>query len=94
MKKIIIDIVFILIIISIFNLIISNQLEKNILDYKEYVVRSGDTIWSIAMDLVDNNRKIYIKSIINDIKTLNSLNDVLIYEGQEILLPVIFFIII
>ena len=41
MKKIIIDIVFILIIISIFNLIISNQLEKNILDYKEYVVRSG-----------------------------------------------------
>ena len=88
MKKIIIDIVFILIIISIFNLIISNQLEKNILDYKEYVVRSGDTIWSIAMDLVDNNRKIDIKSIINDIKTLNSLNDVLIYEGQEILLPV------
>lgn len=86
--KIIMDIVFILIIISIFNLIISNQLEKNILDYKEYVVRSGDTIWSIAMDLVDNNRKIYIKSIINDIKTLNSLNDVLIYEGQEILLPV------
>ena len=88
MKKIIIDIVFILIIISIFNLIISNQLEKNILDYKEYVVRSGDTIWSIAMDFGDNNRKIYIKSIINDIKTLNSLNDVLIYEGQEILLPV------
>lgn len=88
MKKIIIDIVFILIIISIFNLIISNQFEKNTLDYKEYVVRSGDTIWSIAMDLVDNNRKIYIKSIINDIKTLNSLNDVLIYEGQEILLPV------
>ena len=88
MKKIIIDIVFILIIISIFNLIISNQLEKNILDYKEYVVKYGDTIWSIEMDLVDNNRKIYIKSIINDIKTLNSLNDVLIYEGQEILLPV------
>ena len=88
MKKIIIDIVFILIIIRIFNLIISNQFEKNTLDYKEYVVRSGDTIWSIAMDLVDNNRKIYIKSIINDIKTLNSLNDVLIYEGQEILLPV------
>lgn len=86
--KIIMDIVFILIIISIFNLIISNQFEKNTLDYKEYVVRSGDTIWSIAMDLVDNNRKIYIKSIINDIKTLNSLNDVLIYEGQEILLPV------
>ena len=71
-----------------FNILITKYVAKTELKYEEYIVKSGDTIWSIATDLAEQNSKKYIKSIVNDIKKLNLLDDVIIYEGQEILIPI------
>ena len=87
-KNILIDSIFILIIFVIFNILITKYVAKTKLKYEGYIVKSGDTIWSIATDLAKQNSEKYIKSIINDIKRLNSLEDVIIYEGQEILIPI------
>ena len=71
--NILIDSIFILIIFVIFNILITKYVAKTELKYEGYIVKSGDTIWSIATDLAKQNSEKYIKSIINDIKRLNSL---------------------
>ncbi len=87
-KTIILDILFILVIILIFNIVVNKQLAKSDLKYKEYTVKIGDTIWDIASKLSIENKGLYIKNIVNDIKNLNSFENVIIYEGQKILIPV------
>ena len=88
LKNVLIDSIFILIMFVTFNILITKYVAKTELKSKEYIVKSGDTIWSIATDLAEQNSKKYIKSIVNDIKKLNLLDDVIIYEGQEILIPI------
>lgn len=87
LKTILIDTFFILVVILIFNMLVDKQLAKSNLNYKEYTVKSGDTIWSIATKISNEYKNLYIKNIINDIKKLNSLEDVVIYEGEQILIP-------
>ena len=88
LKNVLIDSIFILIMFVTFNILITKYVAKTELKSKEYIVKSGDTIWGIATDLAEQNSKKYIKSIVNDIKKLNLLDDVIIYEGQEILIPI------
>lgn len=88
LKNVLIDSIFILIMFVTFNILITKYVAKTELKYEEYIVKSGDTIWSIATDLAEQNSEKYIKSIVNDIKKLNLLDDVIIYEGQEILIPI------
>lgn len=67
------------IIISIFNLCFAKTSE---VETEEYVVQSGDTLWSIAIKYKNENQD--IRKYIYDLRNLNTLNDCMIYPGQVI----------
>ena len=80
------DMLFILVIILIFKMIVSVQLEKT--DYKtyDYTVQKQDTLWTIASDITLEDAN--IRNTIIDIKEINELEDATIYVGQTIKLPI------
>lgn len=91
-KKFIISLT-ILILITIFILSLSTKT----FSHGEYVTKTiyisnGDTLWTIA-SMEQESNKYYenknIREIINDIKSINSLDSSYIYEGQKIEVPTI-----
>ncbi len=52
-------------------------------EYANIVVSKGDTLWSIASNLNGNT-----KENIYDIQQKNNLKGSIIYEGQEIVVPI------
>ena len=53
------------------------------IEYSSIVVAKGDTLWSIASELEGNT-----KENIYNIQIKNDLNGSIIYEGQELLIPI------
>ena len=52
----------------------------------DYRVRSGDTLWTIAEVVADDNED--IRGVIAEIRDLNTLDSSLIIPGQVLLVPV------
>lgn len=92
-KKFIRGVFIILGIILILSLIIvKSTLSYTNKEYKTVYIKSGDTLWSIALDLQENNKyyaRKNIKYIIEDLKQINNLNTSAVYENQELQIPVI-----
>lgn len=85
-----IGIIVFLIILTI--LIIGNNvsLSHGELQYKDLYVASGDTLWSIATNELNNNsnfRNLDIREIIKEIKDINNLNSSVLYVGQKLVIP-------
>ena len=58
--------------------------------YKDLYVASGDTLWSIATNELNNNsnfRNHDIREIIKEIKDINNLNSSVLYVGQKLVIP-------
>ncbi len=53
--------------------------------YDLYVVRAGDTLWDIANDYNINGQD--VREIVYQIQEINSLDNMIIYPEQEILVP-------
>ena len=92
-KKFIRGIIIILGIIFILSLIIvKSTLSYTSKEYKACYVKSGDTLWSIASDLQENNSYYEgkdIRYIIGDLKEINNLNTSTVYINQELQIPTI-----
>lgn len=66
-----------------FNIVSGDEIER----YTNYYVDKGDTLWSIANTITDEN--IDIREAVYDITQLNNLSEsIYIYPGQQLLLPV------
>lgn len=92
-KKFVRGVLIILGIIFILSLIIvKSTYSYTSKEYKILYVKSGDTLWSIASDLQEND-KYYegkdIRYIIGDLKEINNLNTSTVYINQEIQIPII-----
>lgn len=92
-KKFIRGIFIVLGIIFVLSLIIvKSTLSYTTKEYKTINIKSGDTLWSIALDLQEND-KYYtnknIKYIIEDLKQINNLTTSTLYANQELQIPVI-----
>lgn len=61
----------------------SHVFSAEAIEYDNIVVSKGDTLWSIASELNGNT-----KENIYDIQLKNNLNGSVIYEGQELLVPI------
>ena len=73
-------------------LIVKSTLSYTNKEYKTIYVKSGDTLWSIASDLQENDNYYEgkdIRYIIGDLKEINSLNSSTVYANQELEIPVI-----
>lgn len=93
LKKFIRGILIVLGIIFILSLVIvKSTLSYTTKEYKTIYVKPGDTLWSIASDLQENDNYYDgkdIRYIIGDLKEINSLNTSTVYINQEIQIPVI-----
>lgn len=91
-KKFIRSILIVLVIIFILSLIIvKSTLSYTNCEYRIIYVKSGDTLWSIASDLQENNsyyRGKDIRYIIGDLKEINNLNNSMVYVNQELQIPI------
>lgn len=92
-KKFIRSILIVLGVIFILSLIIvKSTLSYTVRRYKTIYVESGDTLWSIASDLQENNAYYKgkdIRYIIGDLKEINNLNSSMVYANQELQIPIV-----
>ena len=88
LKKMIKNILFILVLIFIFKAFMSYQLAKTEYKTYNYTVNANDTLWNIASNICSKNTDIYIRKVITDIKEINNMSESIIYEGQTIMLPI------
>lgn len=92
-KKFIRGILIVLGIILLLSLIfVKATLSYTTKEYKTMYVKSGDTLWSIATDMQENNTYYEgkdIRYIIEDLKEINNLSNSTIYVNQAIKIPII-----
>ena len=65
-----------ILIVSIFNCVSAIKT----VEYQDYTVARGDTLWSIACE----NTETDIREYIYELREINNLNDCMIYPGQTI----------
>lgn len=88
-SKIIRNIFIILTIIVFINMIIFPIIGRNELKTKTISIKSNDTLWSIASNIIKKGecKSKDINKVIYEIKKLNNFTDSTIYEGQTIEVP-------
>lgn len=55
-------------------------------NYKNIYVYQGDTLWSIASRYLPKGTD--LRSFILEIKTVNDIDEALLYTGQELIIPI------
>ncbi|MGN1302022.1 MAG: LysM peptidoglycan-binding domain-containing protein [Clostridia bacterium] len=92
-KKFIRSIFIILGVIFILSLIVvKSTLSYTNHEYKTIYVKSGDTLWSIASDLQENDSYYKgkdIRYIIGDLKEINKLSNSMVYANQKLQIPIV-----
>lgn len=82
-----------ILIILIMGLVIfsKNAYSKGEIKYKENFIYSGDTLWSIAMEEIKNNKYFQnkdIRDVVLELKNINNLKDSNLIEGDIIKIPI------
>lgn len=73
-------------------LIVKSTLSYTNHEYQKLYVSAGDTLWSIASDLQENNdyyKGKDVRYIIGELKEINMLNSSEVYVNQELKIPII-----
>lgn len=68
-----------------------NAYSKGEVTYKEDYIYSGDTLWSIAENEIENNRYFEnkdIRAVINELRNVNNFSGAELYEGEKIKIPI------
>lgn len=64
---------------------------KGEVTYKENYIYSGDTLWSISKNEIENNKYFEnkdIRDVVSELKYLNNLNQSDLKVGEKIVIPV------
>lgn len=82
-----------ILIILIFIVIIfaKNTYSKGEVSYKEDYIYAGDTLWSIAKNEMDSNKYFEnkdIRTVVDELKSVNNFSSSELYEGQKIKIPI------
>ena len=68
-----------------------NTYSKGEISYREDYIYSGDTLWSIAENEIENNRYFEnkdIRYVINELRIVNNFSNSELYKGQKIMIPI------
>lgn len=68
-----------------------NTYSKVEISYKEDYIYSGDTLWSIAENEIENNKYFEnkdIRNVVYELKSVNNFSSSELYEGQKIKIPI------
>lgn len=85
-KKMIKNVILIVVVLLLFKAAISYQIAKTDYNTYDYLVVNNDTLWTIAGDICDEDQN--IRNVIIDIKEINNMKDSTIYVGQTLKLPI------
>lgn len=91
MKKFIRTISILAILLIICTIFTNKTYSNTKVSYKEEIISSGDTLWTICKNEQNNNKYFQnedIRNIIEEIKQLNKLENSNLYEGQKIIIPI------
>ena len=67
-----------------------NTYSKGETAYKENYIYSGDTLWSVAREEIQNNEYFEnkdIRDVVYEIKKVNNLDSADLFDGQKIKIP-------
>lgn len=87
-KRVIRNILFLLLVFIIFNMLTSTIFGKKDLKTTSITVKSGDTLWGISKKICNNDTSLNIQEVIYDIKEMNGLDSNEIITGSSIYVPV------
>lgn len=68
-----------------------NTYSKGEISYREDYIYSGDTLWSIAENEIENNKYFEnkdIRNVVYELKNVNNFSSSELYEGQKIRIPI------
>ena len=78
-------------IIVAFIIFSSNAYSKGEIKYREDYIYSGDTLWNIAENEIENNKYFAnkeIRAVVDELKTVNNFKSSELYEGEKIKIPI------
>ena len=91
-KKKFIRSISILVLILISLIIFSKNTYSNVeITYREDYIYSGDTLWSISKNEIENNKYFKnknIRQVINELKRINDLSESNLEVGKKIKIPI------
>ena len=64
----------------------SHYIQDSSPQYEIYTVEADDTIWSIASNISEG--KTDVREIVDRIKSVNAIDDSIIYAGDKLVVPV------
>ena len=89
-KRIIRNILFLLLIFIIFNMLTSTIFGKRDLKTTSITVKYGDTLWGISKNICSKDSSLNIQEVIYDIKEINGLDSNEIINGETLQIPIYF----
>jgi len=87
-KRIIRNILFLLVVFIIFNMLTSTIFGKRDLKTTSITVKNGDTLWGISKKICSSDSSLNVQEVIYDIKEINGLDSNEIITGASIYIPV------
>ncbi|MGM0601679.1 MAG: cell division suppressor protein YneA [Bacillota bacterium] len=90
-KKIFVKLVFVFITIVILSVLLTAAFSlitsgDNKTEYNHYVVKKGDSLWSIAVKHYGN--EVDLRKMVYTIKKINNLDNPIISPGEKIIIPI------
>ena len=87
-KRVIRNILFLLLIFIIFNMLTSQIFGKKDLKTTSITVKTGDTLWGISKNICKTDSSLNVQEVIYDIKEINGLDSNEIVAGKSLYIPV------
>lgn len=90
-KKFIKSISILILIISSLIIFSKNTYSKVEITYREDYIYSGDTLWSISKNEIQNNRYFKnkdIREVVSELKNINNFSEVNLEVGKKIKIPI------
>ena len=90
-KKFIRSISILVLIICLLIIFSKNTYSKVEIIYKEDYIYSGDTLWSISKNEIENNKYFEnkdIRDVISELKNINNLSESNLKVGEKIKIPI------
>ena len=90
-KKFIKSISILILIISSLIIFSKNTYSKVEITYREDYIYSGDTLWSISKNEIQNNRYFNnkdIREVVSELKNINNFSEVNLEVGKKIKIPI------
>ena len=90
-KKFVRNISILVIVVGLLVVFSNSTYSKGEITYKENYIYSGDTLWSISKNEIENNKYFEnkdIRDVVSELKEINNLSESNLKVGEKIKIPI------